>query len=549
VTAARAWDAVVRAWDRIPLREPWRVLVPLLAMHWIALIAFISQVRHNSWLFYQGGDQIWYWTTGWALGRGSIVDAFVSQGWSLLLVPFTWIGGPGFLGGLPGPLLLQTIVLAPIALWCVYELGARIGGRAVGYWTALLWTVGPFVVIQLFVHRYHEKYVEQFLPLPLGLTGMADYPSIVCLLVAAVLAVRAMEGRSPRYALLAGLATGFAAVIKPSNLIFVAAPLVLFVASRRWRELAVAALAVVPGLVALALWKYRSLGYVPAFSYGELHTALGPDTVRSSYDKYVKIDWHTLDENLASLREVFWSMRVLQWLPFAGAIAVARRSIPLALFLSAWFWGFFLLKGSTPEASVDSGSFFRLLMPAMPAYVLLAGALPLLVPKLGVDWARRTALPRPQMPGRRALIVALCVFALLPVVGAAAALPLRGGHEVIQHLEIGVPVDGALDLTATVRGGTVALDWKQPRTSGTRVFYKVFRSPASTDYICFARDPGADQCTLVSVENQVVRGTAAVDRPGTGTWTYRVGTGANWVDDPGLGDIFLLSNPVTVTVP
>ena len=43
--------------------------------------------------------------------------------------------------------------------------------------------------------------------------------------------------------------------------------------------------------------------------------------------------------------------------------------------------------------------------------------------------------------------------------------------------------------------------------------------------------------------------TAATDRPGTGTWTYRVGAAANWVDDPELGDVFLLSNPVTVSVP
>ena len=41
----------------------------------------------------------------------------------MLLVPFTWIGGPGFLGGLPWPLLLQALVIAPIALWCLFELG------------------------------------------------------------------------------------------------------------------------------------------------------------------------------------------------------------------------------------------------------------------------------------------------------------------------------------------------------------------------------------------------------------------------------------------
>ena len=54
---------------------------------------------------------------------------------------------------------------------------------------------------------------------------------------------------------------------------------------------------------------------------------------------------------------------------------------------------------------------------------------------------------------------------------------------------------------------------------------------------------------LASPELRTTRRSAAVDRPGPGTWTYRVGAAANWVDDPEMGDVFLLSNPVTVTVP
>ena len=42
---------------------------------------------------------------------------------------------------MPGAMLIQIIVLAPIALWCVYELGARVGGRVVGYVAAVVWTL------------------------------------------------------------------------------------------------------------------------------------------------------------------------------------------------------------------------------------------------------------------------------------------------------------------------------------------------------------------------------------------------------------------------
>ena len=101
MTDPRRWRRV-RAWNAIPLREPWRLLVPLLVVHWLALVVFTARVNHNGWLFYQGGDQIWFWTTSWLLGHGSITVPNVSHGWPLLLVPFTWIGGAGFLGGLPG---------------------------------------------------------------------------------------------------------------------------------------------------------------------------------------------------------------------------------------------------------------------------------------------------------------------------------------------------------------------------------------------------------------------------------------------------------------
>jgi hypothetical protein len=47
----------------------------------------------------------------------------------------------------------------------------------------------------------------------------------------------------------------------------------------------------------------------------------------------------------------------------------------------------------------------------------------------------------------------------------------------------------------------------------------------------------------------VARGTTFVDRPGAGTWIYRIGVSANWLNDVAYGDVTVLSQPVTVTVP
>ncbi len=56
-----------------------------------------------------------------------------------------------------------------------------------------------------------------------------------------------------------------------------------------------------------------------------------------------------------------------------------------------------------------------------------------------------------------------------------------------------------IDLEAT-GGPVVRLSWSEPDAGSSRVFYKLFRSPAATDYLCFTDGSGADRCTLVSVE-------------------------------------------------
>ena len=35
------------------------------------------------------------------------------------------------------------------------------------------------------------------------------------------------------------------------------------------------------------------------------------------------------------------------------------------------------------------------------------------------------------------------------------------------------------------------------------------------------------------------KGDSYDDQPGPGTWTYRVGVSANWLDDPRLGDVYV----------
>ena len=98
------------------------------------------------------------------------------------------------------------------------------------------------------------------------------------------------------------------------------------------------------------------------------------------------------EANMAGLREFFWSQRLLQWAPLAGVVAVARKSVPLALGLAGWLGGYVLFRVAQPGVGFENAEVFRGLLPALPAYVLLVSALPLLVPTLA---ARLGPLARP----------------------------------------------------------------------------------------------------------------------------------------------------------
>ncbi len=516
--AARRADAL--RWT-IPW-QPWSVLLPLVLVQWAAVAGLAVATRHNSWLYYQGGDQTWYWTSAWAIANGSIPYAAVGWGWSYLAAPVALAVGPDFLEGLPVLVLLQTAVILPLLLLSIYSLGARIAGRRWGYWAAAFWVAAPFLAILGWDPRYHERWVEQFLPQLLGLTGMSDLAATAAVTGAAALLLRALQERDVPVALLSGLVAGFSLGVKPACAPFLVGAGLALIAARRWREGAAFAAALLPGVVALALWKQRGLGESPLFALDQpwLAASAGTATIAlpiamSGIGRYVSFDWSHLNEQLVALREYFWSPRLLEALPLAGLIAVARRSLPATALLCGWFGAFLAIKGTYAFSTVDSGSFWRMLMPALPAYGLLAALVPSLVPA----WrpARGTALSpgRPRQSLRRprqTVAIAAVVLAALPIALFAAGGDVPAGSTVRDPASgLYLTTSRGLDLQAQLEGDEVRLSWRRPPS-----------------------DP--------------LRATGYVDRPGPGRWSYAVQVRANWRDDPSMGDPLLYSRPVAVDV-
>ena len=215
VAAARGAGRTI---DRL-LERPRAVLGTLIGAQIAATVVLALSVTHNGWVYFQGGDQIWLATQGWLLGQLELAPTELGYLGSYLLTPIMWVTGPTYVQALPPLVLLQVLVLGPIALLCVYGIATRVGGRLLGYWASFLWVAAPFASIPLFVDRYQERWAEHFLPQALGLTAMADFPSTVLVLAAVLYVVRSLSPGHMTDAVFAGVLLGAAGALKPPNLL------------------------------------------------------------------------------------------------------------------------------------------------------------------------------------------------------------------------------------------------------------------------------------------------------------------------------------------
>ena len=524
----------------------------------LATVALFFSVNRNGWLTYQGGDQIWLVTSGWLFGKGMVSYALTGHGWPMLLAPLTWITGSSSVELLPLTTILQVGVLAPIATLAVYDIGARLAGRLAGIWCAAAFAVAPFVAIPYFVQRYHDSWVDQFLPQALGLTQQADFPSVVAVLVSVAFTVRAFQAGAHREAGLAGTFAGVALALKPANALFLVGPAVAFVLARRWREALLFAVSLVPALVALTLWKWRGLGDVPLFADGQvrLATGLGDPVVLSPtswFDRTIHLNFDTWKENMSGLREFTWSARVLQFLPLAGAVAVARRSVPAAGLFLGWMLGYVVVKGAADVATVESGSYWRLIMPGLPAFVLLTASVPLLVPTFLDRMGPRLAPLPGRRPALRATIAIVAFLAIVPIAVILASNPVLvteaksppGAYSIRQLVvsDIGVPADpDVVSLHVRRVGNANALTWSDS-TRRARTFYRVYRSSPGgfSEMVCEPR--GVSRCDLRMETLTTTREHSFVDQNPPPDAIYRIGVAANWLDDESRGDVFAISPP------
>jgi hypothetical protein len=547
------------AWlDRV---RPLYVLCAFVALEWLITLGVALTVRRNGWLYYQGGDELWHYVTAWSLGQGHLPHTSVGYAWSIVLLPFALVGGPNLVSALPAIVLLNVLVLMPVALLATYGIGQRIGGRLFGYWAAALWILVPLIGIKYADAGYHQRYTELLLPQSLGLTGMSDFPSMVASVVAAYFALRAVQDDMPWDGVLAGLLAGIALGIKPSN-----APLLVGIGlallwARRVRSIAYVGAGLAPGILALALWKGRGEGNLPILRNGAPGNGLvtahaAPVLGALNIHQYIHPSWSFFTAELHDIEQHFWSVRILEWLAIAGTIGLLRRSRPIGLLFGGWFFSMLAVKWTSPNhGTIADSDLLRQSIPTIPAaLVILAGVL-LLFPGLPHRLPRAEQRPWATRRIRLGLAVGLVtLFAVLPA-ALAAGLPLLSTSDAISYytqsgasLSAPFPVDSSWRPSVVAgKGGTVRLAWPRLQPLGATMEYNVLRAPGTQPVVCDTTSGGA-QCRLNADIVSAIKGTSFVDHPPAGRWTYRIAAVASWIDDPTAGNIFVAGQSATVAV-
>ena len=484
--------------SRLPY-QPWSVLVPLVVVEWLGLAVEAHRVDHNGWLFGNGRGETLYYTTSWLLGGGDIAHALVGYGMPVLLAPVSWIAGANLLSALPLVVVLQVVLLLPATAFGAYVLGARSGGRLIGYLAAAAWTLGPFASTWYF--ELHTSWRDQVVPELLGLTARPELPATALLLLAGVLVLRALDERRLVDAAAAGAFASFAVAIQPSNVLFLVAPPLAFLTALRLRELAAFAAALVPATLTYLLWSERGSGQV---------SLLLP---------HHDFSWALLKLNWTYLQTSSWSPRVLEWIAVAGFVALLKRAPAKALFFGAWLGAYALAEGASPGLRAEHAPFWHLLMPAFPAFCALTASLPLLWPRA----ERRLPERFPYRPARLVPLAGPAALVLVvPLVALVAASPLHA-----RDAAVGIPrADALVPLRgprATVRAGgdRVTLSWPALGDQRATIAYAVYRSEAGRDLACTTR--GATGCELEMKWIGTTRTTSFSEPRGRGASTYRVG--------------------------
>ena len=443
----------------------------------LALVLALTQLTpHNGW-YWANDDQVQYYGIAHALINGDIAEAYTFMGYGVLLAPFV-LGTEFVLQAVPPVAIVQFLLAIPAAV-LLYRAGIRLADRRAAAVGTALWLTTPLWLSTIWFPSYSEPFAMS--TTWLGMQVSVDYASALLAIGVLYVAAGAQGDASARRGAVVGLLAGTAFLAKPSNLVIVGSAFVALMVWRRWHS--AIAMGAVSGVVfsAQLVFNWRLNGNPATFSYSDA--------------------WPFGDtKSLASITYVPRSIGKLFLLNYTGpllclaaaaALVVTWRRFPAMRWLAVAQVVGFLLFFSPLYYSI-SEFMLRFLTPALPALCLAAGC----------ALVGRSRLQAPVAIRRPGWVATLACGGA--AVGAAALAVLVA----VAPLRPILPVVPSLAADAVASGGRVTVSWHAPAAPAS-LAYEVSRSREA--------GPSGDDA-------KIWRGLATTidDRPGPGTWFYRV---------------------------
>jgi hypothetical protein len=259
---------------------------------------------------------------------GEAIVPMYSPGLPLMMATFQAIGGASA--------LFYVVPLSGAALvWASYVLGLRLGGPWTGAAAAVLLTSSaPFLLMIV--------------------QPMSDVPAAACWTLALAYAL----GDRRRHAVMAGIATGAAVLVRPNvaPLAIVVALLLMANPERRWQRLIAYIVPAAAGAAMIGAWNWHLHGSPLVSGYGSLGQIYRVDRIPANLARYVMY--------LVDMQTPLIFVGLL-----APLAAVGRSALRVALVATVFPAA--LLAMYLPWIVIDNWSYLRLLLPAYPA--VLAG--------------------------------------------------------------------------------------------------------------------------------------------------------------------------------
>jgi hypothetical protein len=286
----------------------------------------------------------------------ALVASLVCVQWLLVVATWLEVGHAGSLA----IVIPQVVVLVPVALALVYATARRLGGRVFAVWATAVWIVLPYAGRMYALPSLRHDYTHVFLPHLLGLADDPRFPAMVAFLAAMAFTLRAIETGLTIDVAIAVAAAGVGAALVPREALVVLAPLAALALSRERRRNTIGAAAALAIVLA---------GVGAAVAAGLLSQPFAHVRFREPVDA------------LASLKENFWSGRVIEWLAIAGVLGVFRARSSAGAMVGVALLAAFLSWRIQLTPIETNLSLLRTLLPVWPAVTLAVASLPLLVPR------------------------------------------------------------------------------------------------------------------------------------------------------------------------